>query len=142
MLASAHEKDLRPRLLLFITRTEDEKRLEALLDEVHVPIFYQCRGKGTAPSEMLDIFGLSGSVRLITLGILPKFLVPNALKKIGRQLYFHQRAAASSSRCPLRACRRPFSKRSMRRRATSSRSRSKKGSKEIWPKCTSIRTIR
>ena len=91
MLASAHEKDLRPRLLLFITRTEDEKRLEALLDEVHVPIFYQCRGKGTAPSEMLDIFGLSGSVRLITLGILPKFLVPNALKKIGRQLYFHQR---------------------------------------------------
>ena len=91
MLASAHEKDLRPRLLLFITRTEDEKRLEALLDEVHVPIFYQCRGKGTAPSEMLDIFGLSGSVRLITLGILPKFLVPNALKQIGRQLYFHQR---------------------------------------------------
>lgn len=91
MLASAHEKDLRPRLLLFITRTEDEKRLEALLDEVHVPIFYQCRGKGTAPSEMLDIFGLSGSVRLITLGILPKFLVPNALKKIGRQLCFHQR---------------------------------------------------
>ena len=91
MLASAHEKDLRPRLLLFITRTEDEKRLEALLDEVHVPICYQCRGKGTAPSEMLDIFGLSGSVRLITLGILPKFLVPNALKKIGRQLYFHQR---------------------------------------------------
>ena len=91
MLASAHEKDLRPRLLLFITRTEDEKRLEALLDEVHVPIFYQCRGKGTAPSEMLDIFGLSGSVRLITIGILPKFLVPNALKKIGRQLYFHQR---------------------------------------------------
>ena len=91
MLASAHEKDLRPRLLLFITRTEDEKRLEALLDEVHVPIFYQCRGKGTAPSEMLDIFGLSGSVRLITLGILPKFLVPNTLKKIGRQLYFHQR---------------------------------------------------
>ena len=91
MLASAHEKDLRPRILLFITRTEDEKRLEALLDEVHVPIFYQCRGKGTAPSEMLDIFGLSGSVRLITLGILPKFLVPNALKKIGRQLYFHQR---------------------------------------------------
>ena len=91
MLASAHEKDLRPRLLLFITRTEDEKRLEALLVEVHVPIFYQCRGKGTAPSEMLDIFGLSGSVRLITLGILPKFLVPNALKKIGRQLCFHQR---------------------------------------------------
>ena len=68
-----------------------EKRLEALLDEVHVPIFYQCRGKGTAPSEMLDIFGLSGSVRLITLGILPKFFGANALKKIGRQLYFHQR---------------------------------------------------
>ena len=38
-----------PRMLLAITRPEEEKKLEAIFDAVHVPILYQCRGQGTAP---------------------------------------------------------------------------------------------
>ena len=55
------KKQLVPRIVVAITRPEDEKNLEEIFAEQHVPIFYQCRGKGTAPSEMLDIFGLSGT---------------------------------------------------------------------------------
>ena len=30
-----------PRMILFITKVEDEKRLEELLDDLNIPIFYQ-----------------------------------------------------------------------------------------------------
>ena len=69
------DKRSAPRMVILITREEDKKKLEELFDSLHLPIFYQCRGKGTAPSEMLDIFGLSGTTRLISVGILPKYMV-------------------------------------------------------------------
>lgn len=56
MDAFPEDRELFPRLVVFITRMEDEKKLEEVFDALHIPIFYQCRGKGTAPSEMLDIF--------------------------------------------------------------------------------------
>ena len=80
-----------PRMLLAITRPEEEKKLEAIFDAVHVPILYQCRGQGTAPSELLDIFGLGGTTWLITIGLLPKFAVKELLELAGQQFHFHQR---------------------------------------------------
>ena len=74
MAALQESNWLAPRMMVFITRLEDEKRLETLLEDLHIPILYQCRGKGTAPSEMLDIFGLSGTTRVITVGILPRWV--------------------------------------------------------------------
>ena len=66
------DKQFFPRILLSVTDVKDGKKLEKIFDEMHLPIFYQCRGKGTAPSELMDIFGLGGSTRLLTLAILPK----------------------------------------------------------------------
>ena len=60
-----------PRMLLAITRPEEEKKLEAIFDAVHVPILYQCRGQGTAPSELLDIFGLGALPGSSPLGCCP-----------------------------------------------------------------------
>ena len=60
-----------PRMLLAITRPEEEKKLEAIFDAVHVPILYQCRGQGTAPSELLDIFGLGAPPGSSPLGCCP-----------------------------------------------------------------------
>lgn len=71
-----------PRIFLFITRAEDEKKLDGILDWLNVPICYQCRGQGTAPSELLDIFGLGGTTRVLTAGILPKFVIKVLLKKL------------------------------------------------------------
>ena len=72
MSASQEGKPAALRLMIFIMREEDEKKLEAMLDSMYVPIWYQCRGRGTAPSEIMDIFGLGGTLRLLTVGLLPK----------------------------------------------------------------------
>lgn len=101
MAALQEEKRLDPRLLIFITRVEDEKKLETLFDQKHVPMLYQCRGKGTAPSEMLDIFGLSGTTRLLTVGILPRFMVGELFQTAGRQLGFAQRGGGIGLTVPL-----------------------------------------
>ena len=49
-----------PRLLLTITREDDQRKLEELFDSINVPVCFQFRGKGTAPTEMMDIFGIGG----------------------------------------------------------------------------------
>ena len=69
------ENRLAPRMVLIITNHEYRRKLEQTFQNFRIPIYYQCQGHGTAPSEMLDIFGLSGSGRLLTIGLLPKFLV-------------------------------------------------------------------
>ena len=73
------ENRLAPRMVLIITNHEYRRKLEQTFQNFRIPIYYQCQGHGTAPSEMLDIFGLSGSGRLLTIGLLPKFLVRDLL---------------------------------------------------------------
>ena len=85
------EKPAALRLIIFIMREEDEKKLEAMLDSMCVPIWYQCRGQGTAPSEIMDIFGLGGTLRLLTIGLLPKTDANEVLKKMGEKFSFHQK---------------------------------------------------
>lgn len=85
------EKQSTPRMVVLITREEDQKKLEALFDELRIPMCYQCRGKGTAPSEMLDIFGLSGTTRIITVGILPKHMLQELKQAAEKRLSFHKR---------------------------------------------------
>ena len=57
------ENRLAPRMVLIITNHEYRRKLEQTFQNFRIPIYYQCQGYGTAPSEMLDIFGLSGSCR-------------------------------------------------------------------------------
>ena len=107
MDAFPEDRELFPRLVVFITRMEDEKKLEEVFDALHIPIFYQCRGKGTAPSEMLDIFGLSGTVRLITLGVLPKCMTKELFQLTDRELSFHQRGGGIAITVPLTGLQNP-----------------------------------
>ena len=74
------------RVLLTITREEDEEKLLEIYDSMHLPVCFQGRGQGTAPSELLDIFGLRGTGRLLTACILPKFMVPSALEALPEAL--------------------------------------------------------
>ena len=101
MTASLADKEFAPRIVLFITREEDGHRLEAALDEEKLPICYQCRGKGTAPSEMLDIFGLSGTTRLITGVLLPRWMVPELLDTAERRLSLRQRGGGIALSIPI-----------------------------------------
>ncbi len=107
-MATSQESNLfAPRLLVFITRLEDEKHLEELLDDLRIPIFYQCRGKGTAPSEMLDIFGLSGTTRVITAGVVPKCMVREIFEQLERYLPVRQRGGGIAITIPVTGLQHP-----------------------------------
>ncbi len=108
MAASQEDTPLFPRMLVFITRVEDEKKLEEVFDSMHIPICYQCRGKGTAPSEMLDIFGLSGTLRLITVGLLPRFMTKELFEKAEKQLSFRRRGGGIAITIPITGLQHPM----------------------------------
>ncbi len=108
MSVSQEEKLSMPRMVIFITRVEDEKKLEEIFDSMHIPISYQCRGQGTAPSEIMDIFGFGGTTRLITMGFLPKFAVKELFKKTGQKLYFHQRGGGIVITIPITGMQSPI----------------------------------
>ncbi|MBS5725017.1 MAG: transcriptional regulator [Clostridiales bacterium] len=97
-----------PRMCIFITRVEDEEKLEEIFDAMHIPISYQCRGQGTAPSELMDIFGLGGTTRLITVGFLPKFAVKELFQKTGRHIAFHQRGGGIVITIPITGLQSPL----------------------------------
>lgn len=108
MSITQEEKLSVPRMFIFVTRVEDEKKLENIFDAMHIPICYQCRGQGTAPSEILDIFGFGGTPRLITMGFLPKFAVQELFEKAGRQLHFHQKGGGIVITVPITGLQSPF----------------------------------
>ena len=101
MTVLQEEQKLYPRMLVFVTKPEDSKKLEEIFSSHHIPLWYQCRGKGTAPSEMLDIFGLSGTTRLITLGILPKFMVKAVFETLSDHLALHKKGGGIAFTIPL-----------------------------------------
>ena len=90
-----------PRIVIAITREEDEKKLAEVLDSMNVSISFQLRGKGTAPSEMMDIFGLSGTTRVITFAILAKFQAVPLFEVMRRQLFFHQKGGGIAITVPI-----------------------------------------
>ena len=90
-----------PRMLVMITKVEDGGKLEKFLEESRVPILYQYRGKGTAPSEIMDIFGLSGTARLITVAFLPKQQVRELLDGMERRLAFRQKGGGIAISIPV-----------------------------------------
>lgn len=97
----AFSPELSPRILVSVTRAEESKRLEELFDRHHVPVCYQCRGRGTAPSEILDIFGLGGAARLLTFGILPRFRVKELFRIMNDQLSYSQKGRGVAFSVPI-----------------------------------------
>ena len=93
-----------PRLVIAITREEDQKKLEEVLDSMNAPLCFQFRGKGTAPSEMMDIFGLRGTTRLLTGALMPKSLVQPLFETMNRQLSFRHRGGGIAITIPVSGC--------------------------------------
>lgn len=101
MTVSENGRELFPRMMVAITKVEDGKRLEKLLDESNVPIWYQCRGNGTAPSELMDVFGFSGTTRLLTISILPKHQITALFDLMSKRLNFRQRGGGVAISIPV-----------------------------------------
>lgn len=101
---SMQEQELRrifPRMLFTITREETEPHLREVFRRLEIPVEFQIRAHGTAHSELLDALGLSGSTRIITIGILPKVLVPSAFDALNRECNFYQRGAGIAFTLPV-----------------------------------------
>ena len=90
-----------PRMLIAITREEDQKKLEEVFDSMDIPMCFQFRGKGTAPSEMMDIFGLRGTTRLLTGAFLPKPQVKPLFEMMNKQLSFRHRGGGIAITVPM-----------------------------------------
>jgi len=95
-------------MVLIITNHEYRRKLEQTFQNFRIPIYYQCQGYGTAPSEMLDIFGLSGSSRLLTIGLLPKFLVRDLLDALQQRIPLHKRGGGIVLTIPITGLQRPM----------------------------------
>ena len=90
-----------PQMVITITHEEDQKKLEEVFDSMDVPVCFQFRGKGTAPSEMMDIFGLRGTTRLLTGVFLPKSQVKPLFEMMNWQLSFRHRGGGIAITVPI-----------------------------------------
>lgn len=89
------------RLLLSVTQAEDEHRVVEVLQKNGIPLCFEARAKGTAPSELLDAIGLGGTTRVLTAGLLPRTRVPAVFDAINRALSYHKRGAGIAVTLPL-----------------------------------------
>ena len=89
------------RVLLSITREEDERQVAETFRRHHIPLFCELRGKGTAPSEFLDILGLGGSTRILTFGCVPTSRVPEIFTASNQALSYHRRGTGIALTFPL-----------------------------------------
>ena len=90
-----------PRMVITITREEDQRKLEEVFDSMDIPMSFQFRGKGTAPSEMMDIFGLRGTTRLLTGAFLPKTQVKPLFEMMNKQLSFRHKGGGIAITVPM-----------------------------------------
>ena len=90
-----------PRMVITITREEDQRKLEEVFDSMDIPMCFQFRGKGTAPSEIMDIFGLRGTTRLLTGAFLAKTQVKPLFETMNKQLSFRHRGGGIAITVPM-----------------------------------------
>lgn len=106
---TTQEKNLiQPRMMIAVTHAETEKKLKKTLDLLHISIYYQCRGQGTAPSEIMDILGMRGSGRLITFSFLPKFRVDEVFRQMEAQLSIKRKGGGIAVTIPVTGMQSPI----------------------------------
>lgn len=89
------------RMILSITHAEDEQKVGEVFAAHHVPICFETRAKGTAPSELLDAFGLGGTTRVITAGLLPRDRVRDTFEALNQKLNYRRRGTGVAVTVPL-----------------------------------------
>lgn len=100
-LSHREDKPKTFRVLLSITTEEDERLVAETFRAHHVPLIAEIRGKGTAPSEFLDILGLGGSTRILTFGCVPTQQVPELFSAMKQTLSYHRRGTGIALTLPL-----------------------------------------
>jgi hypothetical protein len=79
-----------PKLLVIITDRGESRRLEHILREKHAHFHYMINAIGTASSEILKAFGLSGSEKTVCLCMAPAAKVRHIMTSVVERLEFMQ----------------------------------------------------
>ncbi len=80
-----------PRLIITITNASNEKKVKEAFEMSGVGIVSACHGQGTAPSAMMDLFGLSGRDKIITAGFIGKDSKKLLFSHLDEKLSFSQK---------------------------------------------------
>lgn len=92
---------LHPRMAVLIVPFDREQKLKGVLRDLRVPVYQQCKGNGTAPSEILEVFGLGGTARTVILTLLPKARVRELFDEAERVMRFHERGGGVGFSVPV-----------------------------------------
>lgn len=98
---SAPEGRPQMRAILSITTSEDAQRVLDVFHAHHIPLCYELRAKGTAPSEFLDILGLGSTTRVLTVGYVARDHVQEVFHSINKALAYHRRGTGIAVTLPL-----------------------------------------
>ncbi len=79
----------RPMVLLSIVERDKGTKLIKVLESIHIRMNFQCVGFGTAPTEMLDIFGLGSNDKDIVLSLAPESTVTDMMANFGTVFVSH-----------------------------------------------------
>lgn len=89
------------RLLFMITDTGTEKRIDRLFTDMKLPVYYQFKGQGTAKTEILDICGMQGRSRLITLSVVPRQAVERIFERADTIFHMKKRGKGVAVTVPV-----------------------------------------
>ncbi len=84
---TAQERKPAFRLLFLIATPKLVEKAIDLYTEGHIPVQYLFRAQGTASSEIMDLLGLGGVEKDVSVSIMPKFFADRMLTKLQKQLH-------------------------------------------------------
>lgn len=81
----------RPMVLLSIVERDKGKKLIEELEKINIRVNFQCVGFGTAPTEMMDIFGLGTNDKDIVISLGPEHVVKEMMSNFGTTFESHSK---------------------------------------------------
>lgn len=76
-------------MLLSIVERDKGKKLIKVLENINIRMNFQCTGFGTAPTEMLDIFGLGSNDKDIIISLAEENIVKDMMSDFGTSFESH-----------------------------------------------------
>ncbi len=86
-----NEIKLSPRVVITITNAGNEKKIKEAFDLSGISTIFTCHGQGTAPSAMMDLFGLSGREKIINAVFVNKEATKKLFRHLDEKLSFSQK---------------------------------------------------
>ena len=81
----------RPMVLLSIVERDKGKKLIKELENINIKVNFQCVGLGTAPTEMMDIFGLGHRDKDIVISFGAEYVVKDMMANFGEKFESHNK---------------------------------------------------